>query len=1009
MASSLYNKISRIQQLKNTYITTSNLKQGTNVFGVNGTYTNDATAYGSDMVSGKTAYARGTKIVGGLTEYTNLTRNIPWGSIRDDYDNQCLRINYSNTTNTNTRPNYHTNCGDAVLRNGSYIEIPYTNLAKTIGLDALTLKKDTTVLGVTGQYDASTEFSGIKMDPIIESNTAISLTSSITEVSGLDMTQGTNLAYYFSALYGLRSITNISAPNVQNLHSFCNGDNKLQKFEYVNFYNEEQAGVNCGYMFNNCVNLRALDETVRLPKVINYCWYMFDNCRNLAYINTPLNISYPNIERLFYNCTNLRTVSNLTIPANTYQYSRAFYNCRELDIANLDLKGLNLNRNTANMFYDTQYSTWANLKKMMNTVSYYLIANTGLGGTAIEYVDDNIFNEIPQLSRGNQSTAFQYCRNLQYVDFHSISSSSMLGAFWGCSNLRTVNISSPNISFGGMSNTFMYCYNLTDVNFGLDNKLTSLTNTFRECNNLVNINFNNSFSQTVNTTLVYTFYNCQNISSFKANITTGVTQLNGAFYNCYNLKEVFFNSREPWYTKTEYLASAFYNCSNLTTIDNQRDLVFNVISPATLTQAFINCRNLNVNSISINGNASGEIGSFTNFLTNNPYLTSVNLNINGNIANSYYGTNITDVFANCPNVKYANIKLSDNSVHTNTWNIGSIVSHASNLQEANLDIWCNANRHISGYPIMASNVDNYNYNITRNLSRNIATNIFVYGGIINNFNGKIDAATGSIQVSYGNIKNFNVSLVNVTNLAYFSISESNWGSNYINVNFPNVDTCTTFQISNTQNFTDLNVNLPNVGTNTSKNIGMRLNINYCKDLINANINLCNITNLYSLNFRECTKFQNLNLNVRNVEYIDYTYSFYNMPNITTINTYMPNLVKMNYSFGIQNCNVLTTVNLGFGAKLTNLYEIQFNNLPNLTTVEMDYPNIKNVYVTGYVIFNRCPNLTDQTIDNLFGMLSKLDRIGTKFINYSFRNCNLSQARAQNLANYNNLISAGWTY
>ena len=154
MASSLYNKISRIQQLKNTYITTTNLKQGTNVFGVNGSYTNDATASGNDMISGKTAYARGTKIVGSLTEYTNLTRNIPYGYISDDYTNQCLRINYSNTTNTNTRPNYHTNCGDAALRNGAYMEIPYSNLAKTIGLDALTLKKDTTVLGVTGQYDA---------------------------------------------------------------------------------------------------------------------------------------------------------------------------------------------------------------------------------------------------------------------------------------------------------------------------------------------------------------------------------------------------------------------------------------------------------------------------------------------------------------------------------------------------------------------------------------------------------------------------------------------------------------------------------------------------------------------------------------------------------------------------------------------------------------------------------------------------------------------------------------
>lgn len=378
MASSLYNKISRIQQMKNSYITATNLRTGVNVFGVNGSYTADANASGNDLASGKTAYVNGTKIGGALQVYDATTRNIPWGSINDDSTNQCLRINYSNTANLGTRPNYHTNCGNAAIYNGAYMEIGYSNLASKIGLDALTLKKDVTVLGITGQYDASTEFSGIKMDPVVASDSPLSLTASITEVSGLDMTQGTHLGFYFNCLYGLTSITNINATNVTNLYHFCNGDNKLQKFEYVNFYNEEQTGVNCGYMFNNCRNLRELNETVIFPKAINNCWYMFENCTNLGFVNTPINISSPNIERLFYNCVNLKTISNITIPTNTYSFRRAFYNCTQLDVANLNLKGLNLNRNTDSMLFGTAYSTWSNLQQMMNNISYYSIINEGL-------------------------------------------------------------------------------------------------------------------------------------------------------------------------------------------------------------------------------------------------------------------------------------------------------------------------------------------------------------------------------------------------------------------------------------------------------------------------------------------------------------------------------------------------------------------------------------------------------------------------------------------------------
>lgn len=47
-------------------LTAANIKKGTQIFGVTGSYTSDATAAASDIVSGETAYANGSKITGSL-------------------------------------------------------------------------------------------------------------------------------------------------------------------------------------------------------------------------------------------------------------------------------------------------------------------------------------------------------------------------------------------------------------------------------------------------------------------------------------------------------------------------------------------------------------------------------------------------------------------------------------------------------------------------------------------------------------------------------------------------------------------------------------------------------------------------------------------------------------------------------------------------------------------------------------------------------------------------------
>jgi hypothetical protein len=65
----------------------ANIKTGTSIFNVSGTYTSDATATAADIVSGATAYASGEKITGTLVIQKYYTGTAaPTSSIGSDGD-----------------------------------------------------------------------------------------------------------------------------------------------------------------------------------------------------------------------------------------------------------------------------------------------------------------------------------------------------------------------------------------------------------------------------------------------------------------------------------------------------------------------------------------------------------------------------------------------------------------------------------------------------------------------------------------------------------------------------------------------------------------------------------------------------------------------------------------------------------------------------------------------------------------------------------------------------------
>lgn len=127
-----------------TDFTASNIKTGTNIFGVTGSFTSDANAASADIRNGKTAYVNGSKVTGSMTDHTTTESNVI----------------VTSKSGTAIPAGYYNGTPKAVI--GS---TDSTNLIST------NIRKNVTILGVTGTLE---EGSSTPLTPV----TAISTENS---------------------------------------------------------------------------------------------------------------------------------------------------------------------------------------------------------------------------------------------------------------------------------------------------------------------------------------------------------------------------------------------------------------------------------------------------------------------------------------------------------------------------------------------------------------------------------------------------------------------------------------------------------------------------------------------------------------------------------------------------------------------------------------------------------------------------------------------------------------
>ena len=234
-------------------------------------------------------------------------------------------------------------------------------------------------------------------------------------------------------------------------------------------------------------------------------------------------------------------------------------------------------------------------------------------------------------------------KTLDLSDLDTSQVTSMIEAFYQCSNLTSIDLTNVNTSnVTNMSSMFSSCYGLTslDVRNFDTSKVTDMNYMFYNCFYLTSLDLSNFDTSNV-TDMSSMFSGCYGLTSLdvrKFN-TTNVTNMHSMFFGCHNLTSLDLSNFDT--SNVTDMSSMFYEGYHLTSLDLSN---FDTSNVTSMEDMFNGCESLT--SLDLTNFDTSKVTRLQYMFYDDEKLTDLYINFDVRL-NTYFET----IFSLCFSLK----------------------------------------------------------------------------------------------------------------------------------------------------------------------------------------------------------------------------------------------------------------------------------------------------------------------------------------------------------------------
>jgi surface protein len=462
------------------------------------------------------------------------------------------------------------------------------------------------------------------------------------DVSLFNTSNVTNMGYMFSDCRNLKSIdvSRFNTSKVTNMSNMFSDCFKLESIDLNSFKTNKVTNMNA--MFASCKAIKEIDVTMFDTSKVTDMFQMFTFCESITELDVSsfdvTKVEQGNIDRMFYHCTNLRTIyakndavwKNLTcndvftdctalVGGNGTKYNA---NYKKYTYARVDgyegkkgyFTGISMKPNDKEITPENQSKfirgainyfeiSKARAFKPSSTAPADGIETKTVNGQLKQVIwkdKDIIYYYSPdgsKISLGNDASKLfadggYMLREIDLSGFDTSDVTNMSQMFSNCSGLTSLNISSFDTSnVTDMSKMFSSCRSLTslDVSSFKTDRVETMYYMFYACSKLTKLDLSNFETKKV-TNMNSMFDYCEAITEiiFSNNFDVShVTNLSHMFSRCKALKKLDVSNFKT-YSATD-MGWMFCDCSSLTELDISN---FHVTIETKVYSLFENCSSL---------------------------------------------------------------------------------------------------------------------------------------------------------------------------------------------------------------------------------------------------------------------------------------------------------------------------------------------------------------------------------------------------------------------------------